>query len=47
MSYKGMHVYMRKIDIFDNIHLFSFSWLKFIGGKISSWTDWLRTPMYF
>lgn len=37
---------MRKEDIFDNIRLYSFSWLRYRGGKINSWIDWLKSPMY-
>ncbi|GKA89227.1 RNA-directed DNA polymerase, eukaryota [Tanacetum coccineum] len=36
---------MRKCDIFDSIRLYSFSWLKFRGCKLSSWPDWLKSPM--
>ena len=36
---------MRKCDIFDNIRLFSFSWLKFRGRKLCNWTDWLKSPL--
>ena len=36
---------MRKCDIFDNIRLFSFSWLKSRGKMSISCTDWLKSPM--
>ncbi|GJY60883.1 RNA-directed DNA polymerase, eukaryota, partial [Tanacetum coccineum] len=36
---------MRKCDIFDNIRLVSFSWLKNRGNHLSNWQDWLKTPL--
>ncbi|GJX77165.1 putative RNA-directed DNA polymerase, eukaryota, reverse transcriptase zinc-binding domain protein [Tanacetum coccineum] len=36
---------MRKSDIFDNIRLYFFSWLKSRGRMFYSWTDWLKSPM--
>ena len=36
---------LRKSDIFDNICLYSFYWLKFRGHLSCSWTDWLNSPL--
>ena len=36
---------MRKCDIFDNIRLSSFSWLKSRYKLCSSWNDWLQSPL--
>ncbi|GJZ51298.1 putative RNA-directed DNA polymerase, eukaryota, reverse transcriptase zinc-binding domain protein [Tanacetum coccineum] len=33
------------IDIFDNICLVSFSWLKNRGNHLSNWQDWLKTQL--
>ncbi|GKB63873.1 RNA-directed DNA polymerase, eukaryota [Tanacetum coccineum] len=36
---------MRQCDIFDNIRLFLFSWLKSRGVKTCNWSDWLKLPL--
>ncbi|GJX22737.1 RNA-directed DNA polymerase, eukaryota, reverse transcriptase zinc-binding domain protein [Tanacetum coccineum] len=36
---------LRKSDIFDNIRLFSFSWLKYRGRMYCSWSNWLNYPL--
>ena len=36
---------MRKSDIFDNIRLFSYFWLKFRTLLFVSWNDWLQHPL--
>nr|GEY98525.1 RNA-directed DNA polymerase, eukaryota [Tanacetum cinerariifolium] len=38
---------MRKSDIFDNIHMSSFSWLTHRGNMSCSCVDWLKAPMCF
>ena len=38
--------HMKKSDIFDNIRIFSFSWLKIRGRKVHCWNSWLNNPLY-
>ncbi|GKA94541.1 RNA-directed DNA polymerase, eukaryota, reverse transcriptase zinc-binding domain protein [Tanacetum coccineum] len=38
---------MRKSDIFDNIRLYSFSWLKSRGRMFYSWADWLKSHVIY
>ena len=37
--------FMRICDMFDSIHLFAFSWLKFRSKYCVSWTDCLKLPL--
>jgi hypothetical protein len=36
---------MRKCDLFDSIHLCSFTWLNCRGSKCLIWSNWLKKPL--